>query len=227
VLACAVVAGCSDPTGGAPSSSPSPGGTLTGDPTGAPTGGAGEPGPTAAPGPGEPDPATPGPDAGAAAGAAPPSGGAQPDDAQPDDAQPDDDRPDDDRPDAGPADGAPAAGDPPDPGAPAAPGGPRRDADPVDVVVTVGAWDATASEVQVGAYVADVIEEGGVCTLRLVQGDRAVTARADAVADATVTGCGPLAVGGSALSPGRWTGTVQYASSTSAGQSAPVRIEVP
>lgn len=94
-------------------------------------------------------------------------------------------------------------------------------------MVTYATWNAGTGAVEVGAYVAGVVEDGGECTLRLTRGTQVAQAQGTAVPDASTTGCGLLPVSGSSLSSGTWTATVGYTSPVSAGQSAPVEVQVP
>lgn len=95
-----------------------------------------------------------------------------------------------------------------------------------DVVVTYSGWNATSGAVEVGAYV-PVLESGGTCTLVLTQGTTVVEVARDAAPDASTTACGALAVERAALAPGSWQAVVRYLSPSSAGESAPVTVEVP
>ena len=96
----------------------------------------------------------------------------------------------------------------------------------VPVSVTFFGWNAAAHEVEVGGYVAGVIEGGGTCTLTLTRGAATVTGQRSARPDATTTTCGEIDVPGSGLTAGTWTGVLSYRSAGHTGAAAPVQIEV-
>lgn len=96
------------------------------------------------------------------------------------------------------------------------------------VAVTMSYWgfDPDSGSAFANGY-ADVVDEGGRCTLSLTNGSLTATAHSDATADATTTSCGEITVPGSQLSSGTWQAVISYASSSRSGQSAPVEIVVP
>lgn len=96
----------------------------------------------------------------------------------------------------------------------------------VEVVTTFAGWNATSRAVQVGGYAA-VVEPVGTCTLRLLQGDKVITHRHPATADATTVACGGFSVPGSELKAGKWQAVLTYASSRSAGEAPAVTVRVP
>lgn len=96
----------------------------------------------------------------------------------------------------------------------------------VPVTVTFYGWNPTERSVQVGGYVAGVIEDGGVCTLTLTKGGRIVTGRTDAVADASTTACGAVTVPGDQVSAGTWEAVLSYSSDGYTGTSDAVDVEV-
>jgi hypothetical protein len=96
----------------------------------------------------------------------------------------------------------------------------------VDVVTTYAGWNDASGAVEVGAY-ATSVEDGATCTLTLTQGATTVTAEGAATPDVSTTACGDLAVARDRLAGGTWQAVVRYTSSTSAGVSAPVTVEVP
>ncbi|MGY1690051.1 hypothetical protein [Geodermatophilus sp. SYSU D01105] len=97
---------------------------------------------------------------------------------------------------------------------------------PVDVVLTYSAWDPSAAAVVVGGY-ADVLEDGGTCTLTLTRGDVVLTGESSASADVTTTSCGELRVSDGALSSGPWQAVVSYRSAGYEGQSDAGEVVVP
>ena len=96
-----------------------------------------------------------------------------------------------------------------------------------DVVLSFVGWDEDTASVQVGGYVTPVVEDGGTCTVDLTRGDVTVEASGPALADATTTVCGGLAVPGNQLSAGTWQAVLRYESAQTAGTSEPLTVEVP
>ena len=96
----------------------------------------------------------------------------------------------------------------------------------VDVVTTFASWNATSGAVEVGGYAA-VVERAGTCTLRLIRGDHVVTREHPASTDATTVACGAFSVPRNAITAGQWQAVLAYVSSTSAGEAAAVKVEVP
>jgi hypothetical protein len=96
-----------------------------------------------------------------------------------------------------------------------------------DVVLSFVGWNTTTAAVEAGGYLSPVVESGGTCTLALTKGSRTVTAVAPALADATTTSCGDLAVPRAQLTPGGWTAVLRYASKTTTGTSDAMRVAVP
>lgn len=104
---------------------------------------------------------------------------------------------------------------------------PAVDGSHVSVELTAWGWNAAQGVAQVRGYAAGVVEEGGTCTLTLTKGGQRVSAETEALADASTTACGSVAVPGNRLSAGAWQAVLSYDSPTSSGSSAPVQIEVP
>jgi hypothetical protein len=96
----------------------------------------------------------------------------------------------------------------------------------VQVTVTFAGWNATAGQVQVGGYVAGVVEDGGTCTLTLTKGAQTVTGRAEAVADASTTACGAVTVPGDEVGDGTWSARLAYESAAHVGTSEAWDVEV-
>ena len=97
----------------------------------------------------------------------------------------------------------------------------------VGVSITFSGWNQGAREVQVGAYVAGVIESGGVCTLTLTQGSRTVQTSAAAHPGASTTSCAELDLPASEVPSGTWQAVVSYRSATAHGSSRPQEVTVP
>jgi hypothetical protein len=96
----------------------------------------------------------------------------------------------------------------------------------VPVSITFYGWNPTSEEVQVGGYVAGVVEDGGVCTLTLTNGGTTVTGRTDALPDASATACGAVTVPGTEVGPGTWQAVLSYSSAGHSGTSDAVDVEV-
>jgi hypothetical protein len=88
-------------------------------------------------------------------------------------------------------------------------------------------WNASTGAVEVDAFLGDVVESGGTCTLTLTQGSATATASLPAEPDATSTSCAGLGVAGPELATGTWTAVVTYESATSRGESPTVEVQVP
>ncbi|SEO70021.1 hypothetical protein [Trujillonella endophytica] len=93
------------------------------------------------------------------------------------------------------------------------------------VVVTYREFDPTTDAVNVGAYVAGVLEIGGECLLELSDGTSTRQASVDAEPDARTTTCGELTL--AAMTPGTWSGEVVYRSPDGDEISADVTVVVP
>ncbi len=89
-------------------------------------------------------------------------------------------------------------------------------------------WDATSQSVIGQAFVTNIIESNGSCTLTLSRSGAAdVKATVSAYADATVTYCRKIIIPKSSISPGTWTATIAYSSPTSSGTSSTETVQVP
>jgi hypothetical protein len=102
---------------------------------------------------------------------------------------------------------------------------PRRGT--TDVVLSFATWEEATASLDAAGYVSPVVEEGGLCTLRLTEGEDTVTVTAPAMADATTTVCAGFSVSGERLSAGTWTVQLDYSSTTTEGASQPLSVEVP
>lgn len=108
-----------------------------------------------------------------------------------------------------------------------APSSTRSSTRPVQIVVTYHGWDASAAAAEVNAFATGVIDSDAQCTLTMSHLGVSRSASRHATPSASTTQCGQLEVAGSQLSPGDWTATVEYSSSTAAGKSAAFTIRVP
>jgi hypothetical protein len=98
---------------------------------------------------------------------------------------------------------------------------------PRSVLITYSGWVPDTRTVEVGGYVAGVIESDGTCTLTLSQGGRSVTTSKPGEVDASSTSCGGLSIPAAQVSSGSWTAVLTYASTATRATSAPVRVQVP
>lgn len=80
--------------------------------------------------------------------------------------------------------------------------------------------------VEVGAYVGNVFEDEGICTLTLSRGDVTRNKDVKAVKGAQSMDCPVMSVDTSGLVAGTWTATVSYGSSSSYGTSVTRSINV-
>jgi lysophospholipid acyltransferase (LPLAT)-like uncharacterized protein len=94
------------------------------------------------------------------------------------------------------------------------------------VITTYSGWQKSNGTIVVGAYVANLVENGGQCTV-MVDGPSGAhfTSTRNAVADAKTTACGELAV--AVQTSGTWKASVQYSSTNSRGTSSVVEVVVP
>lgn len=128
---------------------------------------------------------------------------------------------------------APVTPAPADAEAPGDPGSPETvspdagSVDPATVVVTYSGWVDDSAAVELGAYVAGVVESDGTCSLTLTSGSATVTTQVTAEPDASSTSCPTMAVPGADLAPGNWQAVVAYESAGASGRAAPVTVAVP
>jgi hypothetical protein len=97
----------------------------------------------------------------------------------------------------------------------------------VSVSLTYAGYDPTAGAVVAGGYATDVVEVDATCTLVLRRDGVELRGESLGTPSATTTDCGEVRVGGDALTSGTWEAVLGYTSETSAGESAPVEVEVP
>jgi hypothetical protein len=83
------------------------------------------------------------------------------------------------------------------------------------------------NQVEVRAFVTDVIEGGGTCTATFTKNNRTVTESSEAFIDASTSQCRPIIIDRSRFSEaGTWSVVVTYTSSTSKGESAPIEVSL-
>lgn len=91
------------------------------------------------------------------------------------------------------------------------------------IISYIGQYDAS---IEASAYVPNLVEKGGTCTLTLIQGASKVVKTTTAANDAQTTRCNLFMFPAKELKVGKWSATVSYSSSTSAGTSARTEFEV-
>jgi len=98
-----------------------------------------------------------------------------------------------------------------------------------DVVplVTFDQWSAETSTLTIGATVPGVVETGGTCSITARNGDVTVDGSFSAVASASSTDCGSMALQSSTLTSGDWSVSVVYASATSTGSTTDYEVTIP
>jgi hypothetical protein len=94
------------------------------------------------------------------------------------------------------------------------------------VFLTYAGYDADEG-VQVSGYVADLVEQGGTCTLTLTGAGGSASVSSPAQPDARTTTCGHLTVPRADVTPGTWEATLSYRSARSAGTSEAMEVTVP
>lgn len=93
-----------------------------------------------------------------------------------------------------------------------------------EVQLAVSRTSGAGGRISVRAFIVDVVESGGTCTLTMRHGSVERTAEAAAVADASTTICGPLTIRD--VVSGAWDGTVSYTSPSAHGE-VDVEVVVP
>jgi hypothetical protein len=87
--------------------------------------------------------------------------------------------------------------------------------------------DQADGNVEVGAFLSEIYENGGTCTLTATRGTNKLTAQSLAAKDATTTNCRVMSIPLSSFTvKGTWTLTVSYDSPTSSGTSSPKDITI-
>ncbi|WP_091555484.1 hypothetical protein [Klenkia taihuensis] len=92
---------------------------------------------------------------------------------------------------------------------------------------TYASYDVSGAQVEAGAFIPEVIETGGTCTLVLNLGEVSAQARSAAVPDASSTSCGALSIPAADLGTGAWDGFISYESATSNGRSDDFVVVIP
>lgn len=92
------------------------------------------------------------------------------------------------------------------------------------VLVDAGQYSDT---IEVRAYIANIYEDGGTCTVTFTKDSQTVTRTSKGFKDATTTQCEPFNIPRSAFpSAGDWQLKISYTSNTSTGASASQAVNV-
>lgn len=97
----------------------------------------------------------------------------------------------------------------------------------VTPIISYANQETAGDPVIVNAYIPGFLENGGTCTLRLTKEASVLQTTTRGVADASATYCPELVIPFSQLkSPGTWTATVVYSSSSVSGNSKDASVVV-
>ncbi|GAA0999340.1 hypothetical protein [Subtercola frigoramans] len=88
-------------------------------------------------------------------------------------------------------------------------------------------WDAGSAAISVSAFVPQIVESDGSCTITATSGSVTVRDAFPATASATTTDCGSNSLASPNFTSGTWQVVVSYSSSTSSGDSAPTEVVIP
>ena len=94
------------------------------------------------------------------------------------------------------------------------------------VTPTITYGDQAGEQVEVGAFVSGIFEDGGTCTLTLEKDGNKQVVSVQAVQGSNSVSCPVMLIPVSSLTPGTWYATVGYSSMTSEGTSTSRAIEV-
>lgn len=106
-----------------------------------------------------------------------------------------------------------------------------KDNDQIRNTVTpvISAWGqpgGPGSEFRLNGYVPGIIESTGSCTATLTLGSKVATMSKSALQNAQDTSCGQMIIPFNQLTPGIWLATLRYESTSSAGSSNIVEVEI-
>lgn len=94
------------------------------------------------------------------------------------------------------------------------------------VTVGVSYADVINNNLEVRAFITDVISGSGTCTVTVKKGREVITKSSPSFIDATSTICEPIYIPVSKLSSGTWDITVTYSSTTHTGISSVMKVSV-
>lgn len=97
----------------------------------------------------------------------------------------------------------------------------------VKPIITYAGQFAPQNHVEVGGYVSDIFEEGGICKATFSHGSSSFSKQTQAIRNAKSVDCPAIKASASEFSPkGKWSVVLSYDSSTASGTSETKTIEV-
>lgn len=92
----------------------------------------------------------------------------------------------------------------------------------------ISSWgqNPQTKDIEVSAFVSDVYEEGGTCTLTLERNGQKVSEAKSAILNAQNISCGFITISRNKLTAGTWQARVSYSSANAEGTSQAVSLEV-
>jgi len=93
-------------------------------------------------------------------------------------------------------------------------------------LITYSGFDPAGPVVEVSAFVPDIAETDGQCSVTVTNGSETATGSGAARPDVAATQCGSIYAALPSGATGDWIAVVTYSSSTSVGSSAPVSIKI-
>ena len=96
------------------------------------------------------------------------------------------------------------------------------------VTPVISSWgqNPETKSVEVTGYIGTIYESGGTCKVTLTKEDKNVTETTTSQKDVNRTSCPAAVIPASNLSPGQWSATLTYTSSTAQGTSSAVLVTV-
>lgn len=96
------------------------------------------------------------------------------------------------------------------------------------VTPLISSWgqNPDTNNLEVAGFIPEIYEDGGKCTLTLTRNGQTITKDSSAHKDVSRTSCQPFAISQDSLTPGTWSATLKYASSTATGSSTSTTITV-
>ncbi len=92
----------------------------------------------------------------------------------------------------------------------------------------IASWgqDPDTNNVEITAYVPDIYEDGGTCTLEFTKDSSTITKTTTGKKDVNRTSCSRFVIPKNELTAGTWSASVSYASASGSGASSSQTIEV-
>lgn len=95
------------------------------------------------------------------------------------------------------------------------------------ITITYAGQYAADDSLEVGSYVNNIFEDGGICTLTMTKGSRTVTKEVTGVRDVSKTLCPVFTVAKAELGEtGTWTYVVSYESTTTTAKAPAAEVEI-